>query len=477
MNPDDTSSPSPQLMQLRVKELQFLEGEWPCASDRLARHTEIENLSPVLLHAQAPLVFAIDASWGGGKTTFIRLWRHYLDKESKVSLYLNAWESDFAEDPLLPMLATLDEWLSGKPKNSKAKKAWDKAKALAPSMLRASVVAGVRVATLGAIDADKAVEGVVAAATGEVAGSIVDSFNSKLSALAEFKKQLKNALDGLPDGQQNLIVFLDELDRCKPTYAIEVLERIKHLFDIDRLVFVLAINREQLSRSLQGVYGPSFDGLHYLKRFIDLDYQLRVTDIATYIDASIRHPDILAYFKSRKSDSDGYEFGADIIKVLSIRFHYTPRDIDQLITRLRLVLRSIPQNHYLDIALLISLMILRQENAEIYRNYVINSSKTNNAVEFLLGGGIGEVTLDHTMAVVAGYLIGAARDRYDDQSLESLTAPWKGWLDSIEQNDKSREEVALVLTIASDRREFFSRGGVRELTFNRIELVHKINVT
>lgn len=141
------------------------------------------------------------------------------------------------------------------------------------------------------------------------------------------------------------------------------------------------------------------------------------------------------------------------------------------------MLRSIPQNHYLDIALLISLMILRQENAEIYRNYVINSSKTNNAVEFLLGGGIGEVTLDHTMAVVAGYLIGAARDRYDDQSLESLTAPWKGWLDSIEQNDKSREEVALVLTIASDRREFFSRGGVRELTFNRIELVHKINVT
>jgi predicted KAP-like P-loop ATPase len=38
---------------------------------------------------------------------------------------------------------------------------------------------------------------------------------------------LKEIDEGKP-----LIIFIDELDRCRPLYAIECLERIKHIFGI-----------------------------------------------------------------------------------------------------------------------------------------------------------------------------------------------------------------------------------------------------
>lgn len=65
--------------------------------------------------------------------------------------------------------------------------------------------------------------------------------------------------------------FIDELDRCRPTFAIELLERIKHLFDIQNIVFVLSIDKEQLEASTAAAYGSAINAPEYLRRFIDLE--------------------------------------------------------------------------------------------------------------------------------------------------------------------------------------------------------------
>jgi hypothetical protein len=474
----DTTTPSEKkLIQLRFKSLQLDTDTWPCPQDLLGRHAEIENLSPVLLNAQSPLVFAIDAPWGGGKTTFFRLWQHYLTRENKVSLYLNAWESDFAEDPLLPMLSVLDRWLNDQSNTPAVRAAWEKAKTFAPSIIKSTAVAAAKAATFGALDLDKEYEKLASELAGGTVGSLVDSFNIKQKSLAHFKLQLSKALEALPKEQENLILFIDELDRCKPTYAIEVLERIKHLFDVDRLVFVLAINRNQLSKSFQGVYGPEFDGSHYLRRFIDLDYHLNLAEAPAYINARIRQPDILNYFESRNSERDDYEYGADLLIFLTARFKFTLRDIDQLIVRLRLVLRSIPTNHYLDTPILIPLMILRQENPDLYHRYTKNAACANEVAEFILGGPIGTVAFDHPMAVVAGYLIAAARDPYGHTSIENLITPWRGWYEKIADNDPQKSAVQTVIDFASDAKEFRRRREIQKLAFSRIELVNKMDVS
>lgn len=477
MTIDATTPSQRKSIQLRFKGMQFDTSVWPCPEDLLKRQAEIENLSQVLLNAQSPLVFAIDAPWGGGKTTFFRLWQHYLTHEKKVSLYLNAWESDFAEDPLLPMLAILDRWLSDQSNSTAVRTAWEKAKTYAPGIIKSTAVAATKAATFGALDLDKEYEKLASEFSGGIVGNLVDSFNIKKKSLDSFKNQLRKALDALPEGQENLILFVDELDRCKPTYAIEVLERIKHLFDVDRIVFVLAINRDQLSKSFQGVYGPSFDGIHYLRRFIDLDYKLRTQDVGAYINARIRQPDILEYFNSRRSERDDYEYGANVLGFLATRFDFTLRDIDQFIVRLKLVLRSIPHDHYLDIPLLIPMMTLRQENQELYTRYVENALCANEVAEFILGGPIGTVAFDHSMAVAVGYLIAAARDPYEQTPIDHLITPWSEWYEHTKEKNPQAAIVRTVVEFASDSRDFRRRREMQKLAFSRIELVNKIDIS
>ncbi len=476
--PNSTTTPAnPSALPLRLREPLFTPGEWPCPEDRLRRKQEIENLTPVLLNAEAPLVFAIDAPWGDGKTTFIRLWQHFLNKENKVSLYLNAWESDFAEDPLLPMLATLDKWLSEQSEKPAVKAAWDKAKTYVPGIIKSTAVAAAKAATFGALDLDKEYEKLATELTGGAVGSLVDSFNVKQRSLEQFKIQLTAALDALPEDQQNLIVFVDELDRCKPTYAIEVLERIKHLFDIDRLVFVLAVNRDQLSKSLQGVYGPSFDGMHYLKRFIDLDYHLRVTDIKAYIEAKFDQPDVAKYFASRQHGQDHFGALREVTCWLAQRFGYTLRGIDQLVIRLRLILKSIPTNHHLEPVVLACMLILRSQNEGLYQRFALDALCVNDVIEFFLGAPPEEAKLPESFGWIAGWLIRSGCDYYNAQNLGTLITPWEQLMERLDEKDERRNQISSLIRLARDNQGMRGQSSTRQTAFNRIELVNQIDVS
>lgn len=475
--PDNSTAPAkPPVLALRQKEFQLPAGEWPCAADLLNRAKEVENLSPVLLNAEAPLVFAIDAPWGGGKTTFIRLWQHYLNNQGRVSLYLNAWENDFAEDPLLPMLSVLDRWLTEHSNKPAVKAAWEKAKSYAPGILKSTAVAAAKAATLGALDLDKEYEKLAAELSGGAVGSLVDSFNVKQKSLEQFRVQLQAALEALPEDQPNLIIFVDELDRCKPTYAIDVLERIKHLFDIERLVFVLAVNRDQLSKSLKGVYGSEFDGLHYLKRFIDLDYQLRVPDLATYIDAQMNRDDIAESFRERGREKDHHRWCADMLKPLARRFDYSLRDVDQFFTRWRLILRSIPATHYIDVHILAPMMILRQQNEPLYRRFVADASVANEVIEFLFGSAIDELYLNNESAVMAGALIAENLGNVPRGAENPLLARWEALYQHRMNQNQRLGGIDRVLEIAGNAVQNRMRYGVRKLACERIDLVSQIEI-
>jgi KAP family P-loop domain len=465
--PAQTVTPA---LELRLPDSVITPGEWPSPQDKLGRCEEIENLSSVLLNAQAPLVFALEAPWGGGKSTFIKLWEQYLTSKGQVCLTLNAWESDFCDDPLLPMLSTLDGWLAAQNDEGDVGKAWEKAKDLAPSILKTTVVAGVKLGTLGALDLEKAAEGAIASASGEVTGNIVDSFNSKMDALKEFKKLLSKALAALPDDQPNLIIFVDELDRCRPSYAIEVLERIKHLFDIERVIFVLAVNREQLGKSLQGVYGPAFDGEHYLKRFIDLDYQLQVPDLDAYIEVQLNQPDLVAYFTKDRNAQVELDWIRKTFCWLCDRFDYQLRDVNQLITRFRLILRSIPSNHQLRPQVLCSMLFLREHNPELYRDYSQDISHTNEVLDFLLGHALERRDFPDAFRVVAGVLLGAV-DKNDDKS--GQLKYWSDKRDSLDQQDELWNKLDNILRIAEGESSW-DLGHSMETTYKRIELMQKI---
>ena len=89
----------------------------------------------------------------------------------------------------------------------------------------------------------------------------------KRAAKEELKQHLANlATEGRGDTDQPLLFIIDELDRCRPTFAIELLERVKHIFDVPNIAFVFGINRDELVKSLESVYG-GIDAGTYLRRF------------------------------------------------------------------------------------------------------------------------------------------------------------------------------------------------------------------
>lgn len=478
---DEQRSETTSSFSLRYREIGVDDSEWPCVEDKLSRRKEIENLTPLLINAEAPLVLCLDAPWGAGKTTFLRLWKMYLQSIGIKSLYLNAWESDFAEDPLLPLIATFDKWITLEKGESKARAAWVKAKKFVPGILKSSAVAAAKAATLGALDIDKELEKLAADVAGGAVGDIVDSFNIKQKSLEEFKKQLSLALDCLPGDQKNLVIFIDELDRCRPTYAIEILERVKHFFDLDRIIFILAMNRDQLAKGVQGVYGSSFNGAQYLKRFIDIDYHLRTPSIKEYISVRLHEPEISKYFKSRQDGQYDHEHIIELMAYLASRFEYTPRDVNQLIGRLKLIFRSIPSNQYLDESLLVPLLVLRQEAPSLYTRYSRDARCANDVIEFLAGNPIGESTFDHRIAVMFGYILRAAINPNSRDTMEKVLLPWKQWHGQMAEMDKSSypsdqlRAIKTVIEFATEDREFRGRRGVNGIVFNRIELAGEIN--
>ena len=94
----------------------------------------------------------------------------------------------------------------------------------------------------------------------------------EIKNIEEIREKVKEVFDSvIVENTQKLVIFIDELDRCKPSYALEMLERIKHYFDDDRIIFIVSVNKEQLTHTISNYYGNGFDSTSYLNKFFDLE--------------------------------------------------------------------------------------------------------------------------------------------------------------------------------------------------------------
>ena len=82
---------------------------------------------------------------------------------------------------------------------------------------------------------------------------------------------MKNCFEEvLFEKSERLVIFMDELDRCRPSYAVQLLECIEHYFINDRITFVFSANLEQLQHTIKNIYGNDVDACRYLDCFFDL---------------------------------------------------------------------------------------------------------------------------------------------------------------------------------------------------------------
>ena len=252
------------------------EGAW--AHDKFGRRELVEPLKRLILaEPDAALTLAINSDWGTGKTWFLKMWqRDLLSGETpRPCVYFNAWSTDFADDPLIAFVESITTQLLNIVGESEEYN--EIREHISHIKKKAFPTAIAFIKTIGkSFGAD--IDAIADALRGvHEEYDIVENFKKKLEHIEEFKASLSSTIKKMDEKGLTLplIVFIDELDRCRPDYAIQFLERIKHIFSIKGIIFVIAIAKSQLVQSACSQYGFDQDNAHhYLKRFIDIEYDL-----------------------------------------------------------------------------------------------------------------------------------------------------------------------------------------------------------
>lgn len=352
----------------------------PFIHDRLDRKSSVEALTHLLSNFESPCVIAVDAPWGDGKSTFLKMWSRHLQTKKFHIIQFNAWETDYSDDPYIVVVEELLDSITKfinlisedqETLKSKLNNAINRLGILAKDTLIWLVPGIVRNATAGIVDLDKVLEKKETKSSVEKRKSVYQeakiSFQHFKDTLAETATLLSESNDGKP-----LIIMIDELDRCRPTYAVELLEITKHLFAVDRLIFVMAVNCSQLEHSVNSLYGTNFDAEGYLKRFFDLKFQLPIPSRKDFIEQLLTDSGIFHY-SERTSDQS---FNSDLpvcrefLESFSENSNVSLRTLAQAIHHIGLVFASLPNNHLSFALPTVVLLIIRTIHTHAYREFI-----------------------------------------------------------------------------------------------------------
>ena len=247
-----------------------------CFNDRddVSRH-----LHGIVSGQERPLTICLNGEWGSGKTFFLTRFAENYNKRKPEgrAIYFNAWQDDFLDDPLLAIVSQLQHVVKNE----------------ADSNIYASIknAAAPCLAKIGLSIAKQVTKKVTGVDVDEIE---LDDLKSKPERLFEqyhemdtSRKLLREALGELSETVwqetgKPLLFIVDELDRCRPTFAIELLERIKHLFCVQHLVFIVGVDLRQLGQSIKAVYGD-IDANDYLHRFFDVELRLPIPNKLVYV--------------------------------------------------------------------------------------------------------------------------------------------------------------------------------------------------
>lgn len=258
--------------------------------DILQRNKDLVYFYDLLMAQETAGAIAIDGRWGSGKTFFVkqllllinaknprcemekdkkdrilcrvpfRKNNDVLDENYDLAIYFDAWENDNDTKPVLSIVYEITKQL------------------------------GLTYPFDSNSDVFKMAGSIFETISGRNINNIIDALKGE-NPLKKFEEQ-KNIEETLKEffseilieRGNRLIIFIDELDRCKPSYAVHLLEQIKHYLCDDRITFVFSVNLRELQHTISHFYGESFDSCRYLDRFFDIRVAIPPADISRFFN-------------------------------------------------------------------------------------------------------------------------------------------------------------------------------------------------
>ncbi|WP_235660882.1 KAP family P-loop NTPase fold protein [Aeromonas veronii] len=351
--------------------------EEPLSGDRLDRARYAEFLTNYLAAEgkQRNYVLNLNAEWGAGKTWFIKRWYMEL-KAHYPTVYIDAWQQDFSDDPLLTVISSIIEQLkaeAGSPQLSPylSTKLASLLKATAPIVTKAlfKKVSGINI--------DEVQEVITADDAGKLVESLFQDTRKKTEAVQLLKHEIQQwveAIIGKKKKQAPAFILIDELDRCRPSYAVEMLETIKHIFDIPGVVFVLATDTEQLQHAIKVVYGEGFNASAYLRRFFKRQCTLKEVSKVVFIENNldVNEASIGRVFPCFNNVNDL----ANALSIIVETFDMKLREIEQYLDKFKATVFN--SHECIDTILLSLLLITKDMTPTLYEKLILQTINFRN---------------------------------------------------------------------------------------------------
>lgn len=288
------------------------------------------------------------ANWGEGKSFFINQLNTELAKDS-MSLVFNAWKYDKYIDPLHALISFINDTEKEFPDY------FNEIKKENGIELKASLALSIPFLTIG-VSADKEIN--------SIAKVILD-----LTVIYDrIFEQILNKVDYL---------FIDELDRCNPEFALNVIELFKH-FCIDnngKTKLIFAFDKYAIGNMIKTRYGDNNLSCTYLQKILEVEFELPKTDNFSLInELIIKHLEI-----KNSSLVDKNFYFTDILLILLNHYDFSVREIIDFINLLSKKEKFVNITHknfkklfsdeyviYLSLIIFILIVILKNKNYEKY---------------------------------------------------------------------------------------------------------------
>lgn len=319
--------------------------------DLLARSDYLRAIDSYVAYTSAnvagdeSVILALNGVWGHGKTFVLRMLEADLRRRESATVYFDSWRMDYYREPLIPLLAAILDELKKEGSHSQTV---INLKSLSMKMAKAAAfgaagqigrkilgdgaaeIAGIIGETFGTADMGADISNAAEVAFQRMSevelASVFDEFTESTKLQTQFSAALAHLVEESNTGK--LYVLIDELDRCRPLFAIELLERLKHFMGNRDIVYVIAVDIEQLGNAVSAVYGSKYDGHKYLRRFFPKVIDIRRQNTFKYIVGKTSHIEWAQFLEI-------YENVPQMeIASLSEAFDLSLRDIDRCIETL-----------------------------------------------------------------------------------------------------------------------------------------------
>lgn len=419
--------------------------------DKLGRKRYAEFLKKLILNSddfkredeRRAFSIAIDSPWGTGKSYFLNMLKNHLrglssDKRKfdpngpfRVVLY-NAWENDCWNNAFEPLAQKLCESVD----------IGDLLKEDEAALQEAVKSIGIILQGIG----EKAAQLVVSErATEKLRQCMEKVYDPYLTVSEEYVKfrqsvgMLKNILSEAAEELQQcsgdthakIVVIIDELDRCRPDFAVQTMEFVKHLFDAENVVFLFALDMSQLCHSIKAIYGDGIDADGYLVRFFDYYGKLLEPDIRGFIADELKGKVELA------------DDTIDELASVAQRFSLSLRDIKtvmKVFLQMEMCILDEYENDYAHI-LYFGFLTIKYKFPNQFQEAVHGNFKSIPKCEMITNRLSGIISEKQTLSKMEKYVTNSREERIGIDSITVIDADKD--LISVELDEKAQSDISI----------------------------------